>query len=464
MVFVMCGLLLAMTGNLLAGDYTETSTKSFSRSGGDQTEHTFVVASGTGVASDGTLKVGLRGDFNSGSEYATVHVNGNHIGQHDGGSQCRVSYDYMTFTIAQSALVGYASGGQITVRVANSAGVNYCDSNRDHEVTLSFKTGASGTPPSDGETTASKIVTMTAANYQDVTVQANGIVNIEEVITLSGNYSRLKEDNLQIHGGGFIGTGVQEIDVGDDDAVVTGVYFKDVKLDGGDVLFRKCVFEGSILFPFDAKLTECKLLNVVSDSQRRLGSILNSEIEDSTIQRVQQVSDSNVSRSTIGGTDSYGGVGRMSSSRIDDSLVYLKDGSIFSGNVCDDTKVNITDDATQQIIVSGNNFDGILDGENEVIFVQANSASWRSFLISGNTFAVQNDDRYSILVTGTPQGPYYYQMLNISNNNFLKGEHAIGYVGNFKTFVSGNFLRQTDLGVSHNGSYLHVMTDNIELR
>jgi len=130
--------------------YSKTSTRSFSSSGGQQTLHTFSLPASTVIADNGTLKIGLRGDFNGRSEYATVFVEGVSIGQHNGGRQCSSGYDYKSFTLSKSQLEGFAADGKIAVVIKNSSAVNYCgNGQRYHEVRLEFPTDNSP-PPSGG--------------------------------------------------------------------------------------------------------------------------------------------------------------------------------------------------------------------------------------------------------------------------------------------------------------------------
>ncbi len=53
---------------------------------------------------------------------------------------------------------------------------------------------------------------------------------------------------------------------------------------------------------------------------------------------------------------------------------------------------------------------------------------------------------------GAPDGSSQFQLIQISNNDFLEGGQAIRYNGSHRTVVRGKVVRDTTLGVSAGGN------------
>jgi len=87
-------------------------------------------------SSNATLTIYLYGDYNSGSEYANIYVDGNYIGKANGGHQCS-QWDSDSFTITMYDLTKYFSDGSLTVQFSDSSGVNCC-CNAKHKAELKF--------------------------------------------------------------------------------------------------------------------------------------------------------------------------------------------------------------------------------------------------------------------------------------------------------------------------------------
>jgi len=315
--------------------------------------------------------------------------------------------------------------------------------------------------PDDGANTitfssASPVITVDASNYASISIEDNSLVNVLENISISSDYNGLNHYNLFIHGGGFIGTGVEEVDFGNE-SVISGMYFENLNLDGNYIEFIKCSFAGNIRFPHNANLTDCRLNNVTTTTTHSIGTVSTSNINNSILTRIVGISDCDVENSTIGGTAlNSERVSSCLSSCFYGSKIYLRSGSVFSNNRCSDTNLEIPDLGRGHIIIANNYFDNLLSGENEIISIDNSSSGWRIFVITGNTFIIQSDNPQSIYITGSSSSSY--SMNKISANCFLKGQQAIYFAGTMKTVVTDNVVRQTDLGVS-NGGYLYVFSN-----
>ena len=308
--------------------------------------------------------------------------------------------------------------------------------------------GQQGPQGPQGPKGDSLAISLDSTNYRSVSeIKDNSVINITEVINLSSSYSFLDKRNLFISGGGFSGSSSSiELDLSSG-TVISGAYFKNIKFDGHDIYFQNCKFEGSISFPGSRSvLNGCQLNNVVHNPIYYLHSIQNSDIDYSTILRVKTIVGCDISNSILSESTLSDRIYKMSANEISDSKIYLGDNCVFQGNRCDDVTISLTDDSDGNIVINGNLFDKIYQGENYIITIVASSSSYRSFIISNNLFTVNSSDQGSISISGNANGSY--QILNIMSNSFMKGTKAINYSGTLKTIISGNVTRKTDLGVS----------------
>jgi len=117
---------------LTPAEVGQKSVVDFPEGGGQLTQHSFL--SNYSIDRSGSIDVGIRGDFNSTSEYAEIWIEGDLIGQHDGGSNCAASFDQASFSLSRAALQDYASDGIIDVMIWNSSNANLCQG--EHEVFL----------------------------------------------------------------------------------------------------------------------------------------------------------------------------------------------------------------------------------------------------------------------------------------------------------------------------------------
>ncbi|WP_295447632.1 hypothetical protein [uncultured Thiodictyon sp.] len=316
---------------------------------------------------------------------------------------------------------------------------------------------------------AQAVTVVDASNIGSVTVTPGSMVQLRERISLasvSGYTRALNKDNLHIQGGGFIGTGTEQIDLGRY-AVIANTYFENVRVYSINATFQGCEFGNNVIFDgvdptFIAGRFGPGALSIFGGTF--IGGVMNSvqlgvNYSISTISsmsilssnvKVERLQDSDVG-------DTQLSVGRARGNRFRDTKATLSSGSVFSENFCTRCSVQLPNAVFGQVLVSDNHFQDLLATEGSIIWIQATDNWWRNFIISDNTFIVQPGDQSAILVTGSPTGTY--QTLKISGNSFMKGSYAIIYVGNFKTIVTDNLVRATQLGVTDNGIYNWVQNN-----
>lgn len=297
---------------------------------------------------------------------------------------------------------------------------------------------------------AGGVKVINTSNYKQTTFQNADMVRIEGIITVTQDYQALgNAEGMTIVGGGFLGTaGTEEVDLGDE-VTVFGATFENLLLDGNSVRFVNCIFKGNIRLPFDAHVYGSRFSAAMSGTQHTIGVIHSTEIDNSTIKRVRSISDSDINNSTIAGTAlNFEVVDYVANTRISDSTVYLRSDSRFIGNECGNSLVVIPSETSSGVVVSGNIFDGLLEGQTETLRIHADTSNFRMIQITGNNFTIQTGDPRSIFVTGTATGTSKLQLLLIANNNFLKGGKAIEYASTAFTAITGNTTRATPLGVS----------------
>ncbi len=366
--------------------------------------------------------------------------------------------------ISSGQVVKSLNGFKDNVRIAEGTGIKV----EQTANTITISASAS----------SSSLLSIDSTNYQTVTVDidSNTVINIEEIITLQSNEDvnlgnqRFGINKMHINGGGFIGNGSQTVAFGRY-SVITGGHFKDVTLDGNDVTFVGCTFEGNVEFGVGSHIIHSTLsngsvsLNGATLSGTRIhgaivtsgiDSIDSSYISDSSFSSVRKIVNSKVYDTILKVRIAVG-------NDVDDSKITLSaNAAVFTGNTCERTTLKIPDTSDGQITVSGNVFSDRHAKEEGVIVINANSSWYRNFLISGNNFKIQSTDSQAILITGSPTGTY--QILKISGNTFVNGQNAIIHVGNFKTVVTDNLVYKTSkgIGMKHNDGYSWV-PDNSNL-
>lgn len=289
------------------------------------------------------------------------------------------------------------------------------------------------------------------------------IVKINGTITVSNDDRSFEYNNLHIIGGKFIGSGTQTLRLGNG-VTISNTKFEDIKLeDNGESVFINCEFSGDIRLPFESIVYRSRFYNVTQGNEYKINSILDSEISNSSLLRIARIVGSNISNSTIGYENNTSGVHqslRLEGNYSSNSKYYLASDSIVNSNKFSRSFIDIQDSTSSSIIISNNIFDNVLSGHNDVISITANSASYRQFSITGNTFRVQSSN-VSVTVNGDPEGPYYYQTLNISQNSFLNGQQAISYSGSLQIVILNNITKATSIGIASNGGSLRV-SGNVE--
>lgn len=331
------------------------------------------------------------------------------------------------------------------------------------------------------------IKTVTSNNYQSVETERYDLINVREYINLNSDYYKLNENYTCLYGGGFIGTDNPTIRFGYN-AVVTNMYFKDVVLDGSNVTFHKCRFEGNITFSPGAKLNDCEVEYVTQPSGNSISIIEHSSIRGSTLQSVELFINSKIDNCTLGNIpvapiiehstienstlqsiesctnsqlysctfesgDLIGNYMRSCKIEIGHSYITL------SNNSFEDTKINVNKDITEMII-SNNRFKGIYNGESNMIEIDVSYGVQNTHKITDNTFYMHSSTPSSISIYGNKTTGTY--LLDITDNTFSNGQKAVSFTSNFRSKVAiiHNKLLSTIIGVSDNGSYLRVF-DNI---
>lgn len=337
---------------------------------------------------------------------------------------------------------------------------NDADSDATNEIqslTLSGSTltlsngGGAVTLPSGG---ASGIVVIDNSNYTSVTTGIDDIINIQGTVNISANYSKLDRDGSSISGGEFIGTGTQEIDFGRQ-SVISGVKFENLKLDAHDeTIFINCEFTNVTTFGFDAIFQGCHFNNC-SDPTGRIGHFTNCEIDNSTFKRVQFIDNCEIDNCTFGGdyisSPNEFRIYSITNCVIDDSKIYLQGN--FIGNRTDGLTLYLFKYGRQT--VTGNYFDDAFPGLNEHIIINMNGTSITDINISGNVFDDSNASAY-VNIIGSFTGNY--NLIKVSNNNFIRGQVINNSGSGINLIVTNNATKNATIGVSNGGTT--IVRDN----
>ena len=114
-------------------EFDETSTVQWTTTGAT-TEHSFDTGP---YFADALLQVTINGDYDASSEYCTVFVEGQNIGQIDGGA---TSTDFITdFQLSAADMAAWTADGVVEVSLVNSDEVNTGYGTNIHEVRLSME-------------------------------------------------------------------------------------------------------------------------------------------------------------------------------------------------------------------------------------------------------------------------------------------------------------------------------------
>ncbi len=294
--------------------------------------------------------------------------------------------------------------------------------------------------------------------FFSTTFAAGDLVKVDGTVTLTANDSRLQRDDIRVFGGTYTGPSTATLTLGNR-AVVQGAYFKNVQLSGTGVTFLNCRFEGSLTLPNKATYLGCAFSSVTSSSS--LGPVISSTIENSTLTRLGDITNSSIQGSTLSDpTAGAGSMARVEGNRFNDVTLYPGSGTVFNGNDCDYCTLIVPGGTGGQLLVNNNIFAEPRSGFSEVIRVEISDDSWRQFQIANNSFAVQGSIARSVLVTGYANGSWRRQVIRIFGNTFQNGVQAVTYDSDVFTMVSQNAMRVTSLGVA-DGTNIRVLTDNV---
>lgn len=376
------------------------------------------------------------------------------------------STDTVSFTGGTNVTITPGLPGQFTVSASDTDTLGALTSCANDEVAKwNGTTWACATD--DSGSGVPNVKSMNSSDYTTASFNENDTVYIEDNITISSNYAGLNTRSLHVIGGAFIGSGTESIDF-NRYSVVDGVYFNNVTISvSPPVTFINCRFEGTITFSA-SKATilasefssgtmnlnnvyiNASKLSGVTDTSGTIDVLSNSQITSSTL-RVYQLSNNIIETSQMSGIRS------AASNYFYESLVEFGARTAFTGNTCRDSTIKLVD-STLAISITGNSFEDAYAGEDQSIFITATSNMWRSITVSSNSFNSAGMLR-SIMVSGSPSGSS--QLVLITNNTFVSGDQAVGYIGNLPTVVQNNVVRNVSsgIGVSTIGSYLVVQNN-----
>lgn len=299
------------------------------------------------------------------------------------------------------------------------------------------------------------IIVIDQANHTSVNVSDNNIVRIDGTITLSGNYNALNSDKLLIEGGTIQGNGSQ-LTVGNNVTFV-GTTFSNVDIasSSSGLKFINCVFQNNCpRLGFYASFDHCTMYSLTLSSVYALGSVVNCELSNCTIPRVREFLQCELQACEIGnGSLNARMINTISNSRVYNSYIYaLQSDFIFSGNNCSGTKIKIgaSDGISSTVSITGNYFDDVLSGQNEVIEVYPIATWYKVLTIQGNQFLLQSGTPRSIHVSSNDGNTFGLGVLNVQNNTFVKGNATLSYSSNMRVNYSNNISLQ--LNGSHPSS------------
>lgn len=303
------------------------------------------------------------------------------------------------------------------------------------------------------------VVQIDATNYNTVVTNEDDIINIRGTINLSANYGKLDERGLLINGGIIIGTGVEEVEFYTN-AVVVGTHFENVIIDvsSESISFIGCSFSNVAGLGSSCVFNACVFDNCnTSSSGTTIGRFVGCQINNCVFTKVEGVYNSDINGSTMGGdanSNSYS-LGEVTGNEIDDSIIYPE--SNATGNQFDDSKVVVQNG--MDISISGNHFEGLYTGANELIEVDCDGSGFMNVNINGNSFNGNSSTSRYIYLNGSYSGSY--GLVKISNNSFVRGDKVIqDSASGMETVVTNNAMQATTLGVNNGGDF--TVRDNDE--
>ncbi len=303
---------------------------------------------------------------------------------------------------------------------------------------------------------------VTSSNYTTVNPLDRSIINMRDIVTLPGGdeFDNWRyDDYVLMSGGGFNATSSDSIEFGNY-WVIVGASFNGVVMDGYYTTFINCSFSGNIgRLPGYSNFYDCTFTNVTLNYNYPMKTFDGCEFNSSTILRAERITNSYLSQCTIAGDlVNYTMVNMMDNNKFNDCTVYVRRGTVFSDNLCDESIVIIPSEAYGLIQITGNIFDNILDGETECVQVNCLDSGYKNWRITDNIFIIQSGDPQSIRVFNTDGNSYDYSMLKISGNSFLKGTRALNITSDINCLVSDNMYKATSLGTTGSST---TTVDNI---
>lgn len=304
------------------------------------------------------------------------------------------------------------------------------------------------------------VITVTQANHAAITIPNGSHVTVNETVTVSADWRRPGEGVVFTGRGAFVGGGTQVVDLGQN-AFVNGLTFTDVVLEGTGALYVNCTFTGQIRVSSNSVFDHVSFQNATVTHIVKTDEIRNSRIDHSVIARVDRITSSFITESSVGrtadGSEVYG-VDHAVNNWINRSTVYLYAG-VFMGNACDTSEIIVAKPG-DFLVISNNTFDNALINGSQSLNIDIGSTEWFSNIsVTNNLFHVQSSTPRHIRVNYQSAGGWQYQTLRIQNNSFLKGGQAIDWGSStVRAVISGNITRATSLGVTAGTN--RILTDN----
>ncbi|MBF0428410.1 MAG: hypothetical protein HQL94_05760 [Magnetococcales bacterium] len=295
---------------------------------------------------------------------------------------------------------------------------------------------------------------VTESNYKTISISSGSVLSLPSVITINTNYSRLNAGNTILSGGGFAGANGTEILSFGNNTVISNASFSNLLMDGTGITFINCQFSGNLRLPHDSVVINSTFDNVTTGYTFAIGEIRNSQIIGSTLERVNWISNSSISDSTLGNTTLNGGnVSRMFGNNVNNSIIYLQSDGQASNNSFNNSRIETLNIVNGNIKISGNRFSKLLSGSSEIIMIRSNNSWWRIYMISDNYFDMQSSDPAAIRIDGASSNGSF-QNIQVVGNSFTQGENAIVHSGTIPLIVRNNTYMSISLGVATGGKIL----------
>lgn len=313
-------------------------------------------------------------------------------------------------------------------------------------------------PPGGG----GAVIVINSTNYQTEPVNDFNMINIQDALTINSFYNSFNRDRLMISGGSISSTNGSTVDFGSH-TTVANVSFSDVDLSGFKTTFINCIFTGSIEFPDECNIIGGRFSNCIATTSavnNWILSIAGTDIDNSTITRVQSISNCFIEDSTIGESTSYNAE-NIHNCNVRDSQFFNP--GMFSNNVCSDTYIEIKN-TNNFGIIEGNSFDGLYTGKNIILQLNRTDVDAQHQMRIADNHFWSGSGSYSIELNGTYSNGTYDSMIFIDGNSFSRGTAAIdNNTTSVYLFVRNNTIQNTTNGLGVNSGAFAVVTDNFDI-